>query len=134
MSHIEQIPAELTWQIRRKVLYPDLDPEISRLPDDDLGMHFGLFENNTLISVASLFKNGSSMQVRKFATLAEYQGQGYGSTLLQYLLDFSKTEGCVHIWCNARKSASEFYDKFAFSQTEKTFNKNGHDYVIMEKK
>lgn len=134
MSHIEQIPAELTWQIRRKVLYPGMDPEISRLPEDEQGMHLGLFDNYVLISVVSLFKDGSSMQFRKFATIVEYQRQGYGSELLEYVLEVSKTEGCLRIWCNARKNASEFYGKFGFSQTEQIFNKNGHDYVIMEKR
>lgn len=133
MSHIEQIPAELTWQIRRKVLYPGMDPEISRLPDDEQGMHLGLFDNNVLISVVSLFKDGSSMQFRKFATIDEYQRQGYGSELLEYVLEVSKTEGCLRIWCNARKNASGFYSKFGFSNTDQAFQKNGHEFVIMEK-
>lgn len=133
MSHIEQIPAELTWQIRRQVLYPDNEPDYSKLPDDDEGMHLGLFDNNTLISVVSLFKKEKTMQFRKFATLQQFQGKGYGSELLNYLLDISIAEGCDHIWCNARKNASEFYSKFGFSETDYKFQKNGHDFVIMQK-
>ncbi len=114
-------------------MYPDLDFDKVILPDDDDGIHFGLFDNNTLISVVSLFKTGDSMRFRKFATLSEYQGKGYGTELLKYLIDFSKNEACVHIWCNARQNASGFYSKFGFSETNKISSVNGHHYVIMER-
>lgn len=133
MSHIEQIPPELTWRIREQVLYPGKDPEYSKLPEDYDGMHFGLFDQNTLISVVSLFRHETGMQFRKFATLNEFQGKGYGTELLDHLIETAKTEGCERVWCNARKSASGFYGKFGFLETEITFNKYGHDYVIMEK-
>lgn len=115
------------------VMYPDLDFEKVILPNDDEGIHLGLFDNNTLISVVSLFRSGNSMQFRKFATLTEYQGKGYGSELLQHLINFSKNEGCAQIWCNARQNASGFYSKFGFSLTNKTSSANGHDYVVMER-
>lgn len=134
MSHIEQIPAELTWRIRLQVLYPGKDPEYAKLPEDEEGMHLGLFDQNMLISVVSLFKKGKDMQFRKFATLEQYQRKGYGTELLNYLTELSAEEGCVRIWCNARKNATGFYSKFGFSETDQTFQKNGHDFVIMEKK
>lgn len=134
MSHIEQIPAELTWRIRLQVLYPGKDPEYAKLPEDEEGMHLGLFDQNMLISVVSLFKKGKDMQFRKFATLEQYQHKGYGTELLKYLTELSAEEGCVRVWCNARKNATGFYSKFGFSETEQTFQKNGHDFVIMEKK
>ncbi|HEY1008844.1 MAG TPA: GNAT family N-acetyltransferase [Daejeonella sp.] len=131
MSHIEQIPAYLTWKIRHKVMYPDLDFDKVILPNDEDGVHLGLFTDNTLITVVSLFRTGDSMQFRKFATLSEYQHKGYGSEILRYLMEYSKNEGCNHIWCNARKSASGFYSSFGFIETEKISHANGYDYVIM---
>lgn len=133
MAHIEQIPPYLTWRIRHQVMYPELDFNAVILPNDDDGVHFGLFAENTLISVVSLFKKGSSMQFRKFATLVEYQNKGYGSKLLEYLTEYSKNDTCNHIWCNARRNASAFYAKFGFLETDQTSSANGHDYVIMEK-
>jgi len=133
MSHIEQIPSYLTWKIRHRVMYPDLAFDKVILPNDDDGVHLGLFVNNTLITVVSLFKIGNSMQFRKFATLSEFQHKGYGSEILTYLIDYSKNEGCDRIWCNARKTASEFYRKFGFTETDKTSSANGFYYVIMEK-
>jgi len=133
MSHIEQIPPELTWRIRRQVLYPNQEFGKAVLDNDDEGMHLGLFHENKLISVVSMFRNGNEVQFRKFATLEEYQGKGFGSELLRYLMDLAVEEHSTLIWCNARKTASGFYTKFGFSETEKTYHKDGHDFVIMEK-
>jgi GNAT superfamily N-acetyltransferase len=133
MSHIEQIAPYLTWKIRHKVMYPDLSFNTVILPQDYDGTHLGLFDQNTLISVVSLFREGDSMRFRKFATLSEFQGQGYGTELLQYLIDFSRNEGCNHIWCNARQNASGFYSKFGFLATSEKSSTNNHDYVIMER-
>jgi len=133
MSHIEQITHELTWRIRRDVLYPGQPLEKIRLVDDENGMHLGLFDDNKLISVLSFFKSGNSIQFRKFATLEPYQRKGYGTELLNYLLELSVAENDERIWCNARKNASGFYSKFGFKETEKSFQKDGHDFVIMEK-
>jgi len=133
MSHIEQIPPELTWSIRRQVLYPDQEFGKAILDNDDDGMHLGLFYENKLISVVSLFRNEDEMQLRKFATVEEYQGKGFGTELLKYLIEIAKTENCKRIWCNARKNASGFYVKFGFTETAKTYHKDGHDFVIMEK-
>lgn len=133
MSHIEQISHELTWRIRRDVLYPGQPLDKIRLTDDENGMHLGLFDDNKLISVLSFFKSENSIQFRKFATLEPYQCKGYGTELLNYLLKISESEKYERIWCNARKNASGFYSKFGFKETENSFQKDGHDFVIMEK-
>jgi len=133
LSHIEQIPPELTWRIRQRVLYPDQEFGKAMLEDDEEGMHYGLFHENELISVVSLFKKGEFLQLRKFATLEHHQGKGFGSELLSYLLNDIKGEHYPKIWCNARKKAATFYAKFGFTETEHTYHKDGHDFVIMEK-
>lgn len=133
MSHIEQIPPELTWRIRHQVLYSDQEFAKAILDNDEEGMHLGLFDQNKLISVVSLFRHGKVMQFRKFATLEAYHRQGYGTELLNYLIGIAQSEACTKIWCNARKDASGFYAKFDFSETEKNYHKDGHDFVIMER-
>lgn len=133
MSHIEQIPPELTWRIRREVLYPDQDFAKAILEDDEEGMHLGLFDHNQLISVVSLFIRQDCMQFRKFATIPGFQNMGYSSQLLHYLIGIAEQQNCRMIWCNARKNASGFYTKFGFSETDKTYHKDGNDFVIMEK-
>ena len=132
MPHIEQIPVELTWPIRQQVMYPGEDLEKVRLKDDPQGIHFGLFDNNQLISVCSWFKEGQKAQFRKFATLTQFQASGYGTQLLKYIIQFSIRESVNILWCNARLSAVNFYKKLGFTETPIRFSANGHDFVIME--
>lgn len=135
MPHIEQIPQELAWQIRHRAMYPEQKQEAVKLPDDEVGIHFGLFDQNKLISVASWFRrNESQAQFRKLATLEEFRNSGYGTELMRYIIEFSESEQIEILWCNARKNALNFYKKLGFKETETTFNKNGLDYVIIQLK
>lgn len=130
---IEQIPPAATLRLRQAELYPDLPFEELILPEDENGIHFGLFHQNQLISVVSCFLNPEDMQFRKFATQKTYQHQGFGKALLQHIIRFAETENKKMIWCNARSSATEFYKKFGMIETEQKFSKAGLDYIIMEK-
>lgn len=129
---IEQIRPDLTWRIRHEVMYPGLPLDAIKLSNDDEGIHFGLFANNQLTSVVSLFNSGNIYQFRKFATIVESQGKGYGSLLLDHIINYVKTFGALKLWCNARVSAISFYNKFGFVQTDKFSTNNGIDFVIME--
>lgn len=131
--HIEQIPAYLTWKIRHKALYPDAEFGKAILPDDEEGMHLGLFDENQLRAVVSLFRTNDSIQFRKFATLPDFQNKGYGSALLDYVLNIVKDENCRRLWCKARQTASDFYKKFGFHETEIRSNFMGIEYVVMER-
>ena len=130
--HIEQIRQDITWRIRHEVMYPNLPFDSIKLEEDKNGMHFGLFDNGQLTSVVSLFHVGPVYQFRKFATIISAQGKGYGTLLLNHLINYVKTIGAKKLWCNARVSASGFYSKFGFTETDQRYVSNDIDFVIME--
>ena len=132
MASIEQIRPELTWPLRQVVMYPNWSIEEVQLANDFEGIHFGLFDNNVLISVVSTFIKEDTMQFRKFATLNSEQGKGYGNLLMAHIIQFAKDEHCKRMWCNARCNASAFYAKFGFTETKQKFHQDEHDFVIME--
>ncbi|MGY4383895.1 putative GNAT family N-acyltransferase [Pedobacter sp. UYP24] len=129
---IEQIRYELTWHLRHKVMYPNLPFESIKLKNDSEGIHFGLYANDKLTAVVSIFNDGKIYQFRKLATLTEEQGKGFGSLLLKYVISFVKHDSGEKLWCNARVSASKFYSKFGFLQLGSYFVENDIDFVIME--
>lgn len=133
MIQIEQVPTYVVWPIRHEVMYPDMDFDSIKLAEDENGMHLALFDDKKLISVVSLFRIGAEMQFRKFATLNEFQGKGYGSALLEYVIGMAKDENAMRLWCNARKNAAAFYKRFGFHETENTFFKDGYEFVVMER-
>ncbi len=131
---IDEVPYEDVLEIRHKAMYPDKEKEFVILPDDDRGLHIGYFVNEKPVSVLSLFLKDGELQFRKFATLPECQGMGYGSKLMEWLVDYAKEMNFARVWCNARSGKADFYRRFGFEETDNRFKKNGYEYVVMEKK
>jgi GNAT superfamily N-acetyltransferase len=130
---IRKVDKQQVWELRHQVMWSDKPFDYVKLEDDDLGFHFGLIKENKLISVVSLFINNEGAQFRKFATLQQEQGKGYGSALLDAVLKEAKIRGVKRIWCNARKNKVDFYRKFGLQESKSSFIKEGRSYVIMEK-
>ncbi|MEJ1222430.1 GNAT family N-acetyltransferase [Sediminicola sp. 1XM1-17] len=131
--HIKIIPANATWKLRQEVMWPNKPLEYVKLPEDLEGRHFGLYENEKLLSVVSLFVKEDMAQFRKLATMTQEQNKGYGSQILEHVLKEAQKQGVKRIWCNARKDKVGFYHKFGLQETSITFRKDHIDYVVMEK-
>jgi len=131
--HIEQIRPDLTLHLRQEVLYPNESLNAMKMEEDANGLHFGVFADDRLVAVVSLFQTGNIFQFRKFAVAPHMQGHGIGKALLLYIVNFAKAQGGLRIWCNARSTAVEFYRKAGFVTTGKTFSKQGFDYETFEK-
>ncbi|WP_238655827.1 GNAT family N-acetyltransferase [Paenibacillus piscarius] len=130
---IRKIDKEEVWKLRHEVMWPEREPDYIKLADDDQGVHYGLYQGEQLVSVLSLFINGTEAQFRKFATLELEQGQGYGTRLLKAVLEEAEQAGVRRIFCNARTYKAGFYKKFGMQPTNQVFSKGGKDYVVMEK-
>lgn len=131
---IRLVPKEAAWQLRHEAMWPDKEPEYVRIEGDESAAHYGLMDGERLISVVSLFKEGSDAQFRKFATATPEQGKGYGTRLLNHVLVAAAEGGATRIYCNARTNKADFYMKFGLVSTGQTFAKGGMDYVIMERR
>lgn len=131
---IKRISPEQTWDLRHSVMWPDRPIDYVKLDEDKNGLHFGLEVEGKLMSIISVFVEEGRAQFRKFATDTAQQGKGFGSHLLAHVLELLEQKEIVSIWCNARVEKTAFYEKFGLVKTDKTFQKGGIDYVIMEKK
>ncbi len=129
----EQIRPELTWRLRHEVLYPDQPWYTMGMDEDEHGYHFGVFDDQQLIAVVSLFQKGTDYQFRKFAVKKAYQHRGIGTQLLNFMIEFAQIGGGKRLWCNARLSATGFYQKQGFAVDDEPFVRNGIEYVIMSK-
>ena len=127
---IRQVDKEEVWKLRHIIMWADKPFDYIKLENDDL-LFIMVFL--ILISVISIFINNGECQFRKFATLQQEQGKGYGSILLDYVIKEAQNNGVKEIWCNARKNKVNFYRKFGLQETNSSFIKEGKSYVIMEK-
>ena len=115
MEHkILEIPVNKVLEIRHTVMWPTKSIDYVRLSNDEEGRHFGLFINGELVSVISLFIDNSQAQFRKFATLEEHQGKGYGTILLNEIMSIAQENKLSKVWCNARIEKSPYYEKFKY--------------------
>jgi predicted GNAT family N-acyltransferase len=130
---IQEIPIEEMLLLRQQVLWPDKDLDFVRTPNDDRGIHFGIFQEYQWISCISLFIEDNQHAVfRKFATLPDFQNKGYGSQLLQFSFNYLQQLGIHSISCSARVEKQSYYLKFGMQTNGYPYLKNGLDYIEMK--
>lgn len=108
--------------LRMSVLRPGRPIEEGMFPgdEDESTFHLGLYEEDELVTVASFYKEdnpdleGTGYRLRSMATEPDSRGKGYGKEILKYGLDKLREEGINYLWCNARTTASGFYEKMGF--------------------
>lgn len=123
MQIIKEIPAIETFSVRHPVLRQGKPIESCRFDGDELPTthHFGLFIENNLVGVISVFEKQHSLfadprqfQIRGMAVLEHYQKKGLGESLMKHAEDFIKTQNGTLIWFNARIIAVGFYQKLGY--------------------
>jgi ribosomal protein S18 acetylase RimI-like enzyme len=131
-----------TILLRRELLRPDrpLSESVFAGDDDEATEHWGIFLNDTLIAVASLYQeplpqspDPHAWRLRGMAVSPAFQGQGYGRQLLDRCLQSVADNGGRVLWCNARTSAVGFYQRarFKISGIEFVIPGVGPHYVML---
>ena len=130
---IQEIPIDALLQLRQHVLWPNKDLDFVRTPNDDHGIHLGIFIEGQWVSCISLFIEENQHAVfRKFATLPDFQNKGYGSQLIHYSFNYLQQLGIITISCSARVQKQGFYQKFGMQPNGYPYLKNGLNYILME--
>lgn len=123
MKKIQEITALDTFSVRHPILRDGKPIEDCHFEGDNLTStkHFGLFIDEKLIGVISVFKNKSVIfsfenqyQIRGMAVLTEFQKKGFGQELVVHCEAFIKEEKGKLIWFNARENAVDFYKKLNY--------------------
>lgn len=131
---VKEISAAETRPLRRAILRPHQRAEelLYTADDDPQSFHLGAFDGAELISVASFlfdshpdFDDSRQFRIRGMATLADYRGRGIGMKLLDSGLKRIKGEGVEFVWCNARETAFQFYEKAGFAYFGEMFEPPG---------
>jgi GNAT superfamily N-acetyltransferase len=117
---VRPITTVATWPLRQSVLRPGRPLAAAQFLGDDLPStkHFGAFQSDELVGIASLFlaempehPGINAWQLRGMATAPAVRGAGFGRALVAACVAFATASGKPLIWCNARTSAVGFYRK-----------------------
>lgn len=144
MQTIKEIPALETFSVRQPVLRPGKPIESCHFEGDNLEStkHFGLFDNEKLAGIASLFEHSTpfleeklQFQLRGMAVLPEFQKKGLGEALVKHAENDVMQRGGKTIWFNAREIAVAFYKKLGYEIIGDPFNiaDIGKHYVMYKK-
>ena len=143
MKKIKEILASETFLVRLPILREGLPIESCAFEGDNLPTtkHFGLFIDENLTAIASVFKNNTSIfndenqyQIRGMAVLNDFQKKGLGNELLRHCELYVKTQNGALIWFNARESAVPFYEKMNYLKIGNKFNIEGVGMHFIMKK
>lgn len=108
--------------IRSDVLRGGMPPEECIFPTDSWpgALHLGYYVGDKLASIASIHPQsygeftGTGYQLRGMATIEQYRGKGFGNQLLNFAIVYLRGQKANYLWCNARKSAVQFYLNMGF--------------------
>ncbi len=130
---IQIVDANTVLPVRQQVLWPNHPMAFCRIDEDAQGIHYAALIADEPVCVASIYDQAGQYQLRKFATLAQFQGRGIGREVLSRIIeDLEQTNRCA-LWCDARKTAIRFYQKLGFTVNSDVFNKHGLEYVKMSR-
>jgi GNAT superfamily N-acetyltransferase len=143
-KNIKEILAIDTFSIRHPVLRSGKPIESCHFDGDDLETtkHFGLFHENNLVGVISIFQvrnplfvEESQFQIRGMAVLEHHQKKGFGEALVRHAEDYTKGQNGTMIWFNARIVAVGFYEKLGYQIIGESFNIGdvGEHYIQFKK-
>jgi GNAT superfamily N-acetyltransferase len=144
MITIRNLTAIETYPVRHAVLRKGQPLSSCHFEGDDLKntKHFGLFENESLEGIVSLFENSNTIfeevkqiQIRGMAVLEHNQGKGYGKQLIAYCESYLADTDYALLWFNARKNAVGFYQKSGYQIQGEAFliDGIGIHYVMWKK-
>ena len=130
--------------LRSKILRNNLDPNLCRFPGDKEinSFHVGAFNGNTLIGGVSVMKNEckkkelpNCFQLRGLFVDKEFQHNGIGKTIVNFVENRLRDSGVNYLWMNARESAVLFYLKLNYSNTKISYviNEIGLHYLMYKK-
>lgn len=138
---VRRIPAGATHDLRRRVLRPDQRAgELVRPGDDDpLAAHFGAFEGERLVSIATVMREPEpddvpsahvprppalrgDWRIRGVATEPDARGRGHGRAVIQACIEHAARHGGTLVWLNGRVSSEAFYRALGFAPRGEPFD------------
>lgn len=112
---------DLRYRILREPLGKERGSEKNE--GDETGLHFALYEDNTLKAIARLdVQDENQAQVRFVAVENGSQGKGYGRLIMLETEKKAKQLNCSKLVLHARENALEFYKGLNYKLIEKSYN------------
>ena len=116
------ISLEETLDLRNRMLRNNVGIDHARFIEDAFSgvFHVGYEKEENIVCVATFIPvnhpkyQANGYQLRGMATDVNHSGKGLGSAVMDFAFDKLRSQRVQYLWCNARKSATPFYEKLGF--------------------
>ena len=125
-----QIKSEMTYELRKKVLWPHIKNDnysLEKDTDSDT-FHLGVYFKKKIISVGTFVKEQNDKinfikqyRLRAMATTNESRGIGAGKLLIEMSLNLLKKKEIHILWCSSRINALGFYQSLGMIEIPKLY-------------
>ena len=94
--------------------------------------HFCLYHNGRLYAYLRAEDIGDLLHIGRVAVAEDLRGKGYGRALLEYLLEYAKTNNYNSVELSAVNTAVGFYEKLGFSCEGDYYDEAGAPHIYMK--
>lgn len=136
---VEEVPAEVTYALRRAVLRPDGGEVVWAGDEDPATFHLAARADDGRVVGVVRFSPApcpwlgpggeviarTPWQLRGMATDPDVRGSGAGRALVVAGLAAVAARGGDLVWCDARVTAAGFYERMGFTVVSEPFDKPG---------
>jgi dihydrofolate reductase/predicted GNAT family N-acyltransferase len=96
-------------------------------------VHIAGFLGQEMCATAVLVPDGDEMKMQRVALKASFQGKGIGSSLMRFCEEYAIKHGFKSIYCHARGTAVQFYQKNQYALEGEPFDEDGIPHRKMRK-
>lgn len=109
---------------------------ISDFKNNPFSHYFKMVLGDEIIGYAAMWITFEDCQIVTIGIAKRYQGRGFGTMLLEYLLDYARSHGCTNLTLEVRVSnekAIALYQKLNFYKISmrKRYYEDGEDAYLM---
>ncbi len=107
--------------------------EIELDAEDAHAVHFIAEQTREAVGCARVIIEGESAHIGRLAVKKAFRGQGVGTAVCRFAMDYCLAQGCTYIWLNSQRHAMGFYQKLGFCPHGESFMEAGIKHIRMVK-
>ncbi|MEI8129142.1 MAG: GNAT family N-acetyltransferase [bacterium] len=107
---------DICYKLREKVFIEEqnVPRERERDEEDNLSVHFLIFDNNTSIGTARILPKNGDAVIGRLCILKEHRGKNAGMILMKEIIEYCKKQSFEKILLGSQEHAIGFYSKLGF--------------------
>jgi len=109
-----------------------VDPALE-IENEDKCTHYLLYMDKQAIGTARWRETEKGIKLERFAILNEYRNKGYGTVILEKVLQDILPLGRV-MYLHSQLKAINYYERMGFIKTGEVFNEAGIEHYLMTRK